>query len=146
MQELDRWISAEFQRLAEIVQDYDHNLELRWIPPELRSDPQDKKSPYCIWDTKYNHVVMFASELDTPVDILARLFDIDNKNGDVLSRLSAQNAAKRAMLLKEEMDAREEAMDFSAFVFGNEKNYWTHEGRKRDAEFNDLGPIKKVIE
>jgi hypothetical protein len=144
--ELDRWISEEFSRLAEIIQDYDPYLELRWIPPEHRTDPEDKKNPYCIWDTRTNYVVMFASELDSPVAILAKLFDIDNKNGDVNKRLQAHNAAQQAMQMREWLDEREAAKDFSAFVFSNKKNYWTHEGRKRDDEFRDLGSVRKVID
>lgn len=144
--ELDRWISAEFSRLAEIIQDYNidgANLELRWIPPDQRTE-EDKK-PYVVWDNNANVPVLFASELDTPIEILAKLFDIDNRNGDVLKRMHAHNAAQRAFQLKEEMDRMEQAHDFSAFVLANKKSVWKHDGQKYDEEFRKLGTGKQVI-
>jgi hypothetical protein len=145
-----RWVNEEFARLAEIIQDYSNavyaSLELRWIPSEHRTGPEDRKNPYAVVDTRTNYIVFTASELDTPTDILARLFDIDNKDGDLLKRLEAHNAAVEAMRMKRYMDELEATRDFKAFVFQNEKNYWVHDGRKRDAEFRDLGPIRQVIE
>lgn len=149
--EVDRWISAEFTRLAEIIRDYSYSnncdLELRWIPPEHRSDPEDKKKPYCIWDNDRKHVVMFASELDNPVDILAKLFNIDNKNGNVLDKMLAHNKAIEAMRLKEQLDQQEAAIDLAAFALGNTKSSWWHAGRKFDDEFREIPESKpKVIE
>lgn len=136
--EVDRWISKEFQRLAEIVQDYDHHLELRWIPPENRADLFDRSKPYCIWDTGTNTPVMFASELDSPVDILEKLFSADNTKQDVLTQLEAHNTAVAAMKLKERMDKQEEARDLSAFAVRNQKNTWKHRGKKYDSEMREI--------
>jgi hypothetical protein len=136
--ELDRWISAEFERLAEIIEDYDPHLELRWIPPELRTTQIDKAKPYCIFDTRNNKIVMYASELDTPVGILEKLFDIDNKNGDVLKKMRSHNAAIEAMRLKEQMDALEEARELTAFAIGNTKSKWKHNGVVYDDEMRRL--------
>lgn len=134
----DRWISEEFQRLAEIVQDYDHNLELRWIPPEKREDLIDKSKPFVVWDTSVNKPVFFCSEADTPVGILERLFKADNTKHDVLSNLEAHNAAVAAMKLKERMDKQEEDRDFAAFAIRNRRNYWKHKGTKYDSEMREI--------
>ena len=143
---IEEWISAEFQRLSEIIEDYDQYLELRWIPPEKRETQIDKKQCYCIVDTRNNTIVLFANELDTPVDILTRLWSMDSRHGNVLQRVDARNAAQQAFKLKEDLDAREAALDFSHWVFKNEKNVWIHNGRKKDSEFRDLGPIRTVID
>jgi|SRR3990170_4321101 len=140
-----RWVSEEFARLAEMIQDYDRFLELRWIPPEQRLSLEDKSKPYVIWDTRIDSKVMFASELDPPVAILAKLFDIDNKNGDVLKRLDAYNNAVKAIELKKELERREEAMELSTFVIKNQKSRWRHNGNFYDDEFRNLGTGKKVI-
>lgn len=142
---IEQWISAEFHRLAEIIEDYDPALELRWIPPDKRETQLDKKQCYCIADTRTNKIVLFASELDTPVDILTRLWNSDSAKGNVLARLDARNAAIKAMQLKEQIDEKEAQKDFAAFVFKNTKSRWTHKGRVRDDEFRDLGPVRKVI-
>lgn len=127
-----RWVDEHFARLAEIIRDYDPYLELRWIPPEYRITQEDRTRPYCVVDTRTNYIAMFASERDTPTDILSKLFDIDNANGDVLRRAEARDTAKRAIQYKEEMDRREEAQDFAAFALKTRKNYWKHKGVKYD--------------
>jgi hypothetical protein len=119
---IEQWISAEFNRLAEIIEDYDSYLELRWIPPDKRETQLDKAQCYCIIDTRNNKIVLFANELDSPVDILARLWGMDSNKGNVLSRLDAHNAAVKAMRLKEELDKKEAQLYFNKFVFENKKN------------------------
>jgi hypothetical protein len=117
------WVSENFQRLAEIIKDYDPYLELRWIPPGQRESDADKKNPYCIIDTRSNYIVMFASERDNPQTILARLFSADNKHGSVLDRVDAENAAAEAFRLKQQMDDEELKKDFISWLIGTKQNY-----------------------
>lgn len=118
-----RWVSEKYARLAEIVEDYDPQFELRYIPPEHRETLEDKKKCYVIWDLATNSPVLFASELDEPETILSRLFWSDNKQGNVLDRINAHNAAVEALRLKEEMDRRAEAREKIAWLVGTKKNY-----------------------
>src|SRR3954463_6866390 len=92
-----QWVDGHYARLAEVIQDYDEYLELQWIPPGQRSEEADKKNPYRIIDSRHGNVVMFASDLDTPQSILARLWSADNGQGNVLERLDAENAAAEAL-------------------------------------------------
>jgi len=119
--ETEHWISAEFSRLAEIVQDYDHHLQLRWIPPDKRT--RDDKKPYVIWDICSNTPVIYASELDSPVEILTKLWSADNDKGNVLTRLDAHNAAVEAMRLKEQLDEYEELNSKAAFMKATPLHY-----------------------
>jgi hypothetical protein len=121
--ESGEWVSEDFQRLAEIVKDYDPYLELRWIPPGQRETDADKKNPYCIIDTRSNYIVMFASERDNPQTILARLWSADNGRGSVLDRVDAENAAAEAFRLKSQMDDEEMKKDFAAWLIGTKKNF-----------------------
>jgi len=118
-----QWVNEHFARLAEVIKDYDPYLELQWIPPGQRTEDADRKNPYRIIDSRSGYVVMFASELDTPNKILARLWGADNKNGSVLERMDAENAANEALRLKEKMDEEEMRRDFTAFLIGTKKNY-----------------------
>lgn len=118
-----RWVSEHYERLARVVQDYDPQFELRWIPPEHRETPEDIKNCYVVWDIVVNAPVLFASELDTPEDILTRLFDSDNKHGNVLERLDAHNKAVEAMRLKEQLDLAEERQEYVAWLMKTNKNY-----------------------
>lgn len=117
------WVSEDFQRLAEIIKDYDPYLELRWIPPGQRDSDADKKNPYCIVDTRSNYIVMFASERDNPQTILARLWSADNGRGSVLDRIDAENAAAEAFRLKSQLDEEEMKKDFAAWLIGTKKNF-----------------------
>lgn len=142
---INEWISAEFNRLAEIIEEYDSYLELQWIPPEKRENQLDRDQCWRVIDTRTNSIVLFAKEYDPPTDILARIWGMDQKNGNPVRNMDAKNAAIAAMQLKEKIDQQESQLDLSIFILKNEKNYWIHEGRKRDADFNDLGSPKKHI-
>lgn len=146
MSHIDEWVSAEFQRLAEVINDYDHHLFLEQIPPHVRETINDKRMAFRIIDDRTNSVVLYADSLSNPKDILARLWSMDSNRGNVLARLDAQNAAVEALRLKEQIDGREAAKDFSAFVIANTKSRWIHNGRVRDDEFRDLGSVRKVIQ
>lgn len=134
-----RWVSENYERLARVVQDYDPQFELRWIPPEQRTDPEERKKPYVIVDIVTNSAVMFASELDTPAEILERLFLGDNTKGDVLAKIDAHNAAIEALKMKEQMDLEGERIEYAKWLMGTQKNYITLPGgRKVD---DQLRPI-----
>lgn len=134
-----RWVSEDYERLARVVADYDPQFELRWIPPEYRTEPEERQKPYVIWDTVTNTPVFFASELDTPADILTRLFDSDNKHGNVLERLDKHNAAIKALEMKAQMDAAEERQEYVEWLIGTKKNYiQLGKGRKVDDQLRPL--------
>lgn len=118
-----RWVSEKYERLARVVQDYDPQFELRWIPPEHRETPDEKSKPYVVWDTVTNHPVFYASELDTPESILERLFMGDNTKGNVLERIDAHNAAVEALRLKEQLDLQGERQEYIEHLIRNKNNY-----------------------
>jgi hypothetical protein len=146
MSEADIWVSAEFQRLAEVINDYDHFLFLEWIPPEKQEDLNDKMKCFRVIDSRTNSTVLYADSLSNPVAILERLWGMDNAKNDVVAQLDTHNAAVQALQLKEQIDKREAAKDFTVFLGKNTKSRWHHEGRVRDDEFRDLGPISTVID
>lgn len=118
-----RWVSEHYERLARVVQDYDPQFELRWIPPEHRETPEETKNCYVVWDIVANAPVLFASELDSPVEVLTRLFDSDNKHGNVLERLDTHNAAVEALKMKEQLDIAEERQEYISWLIETKKNY-----------------------
>lgn len=140
--ETGHWVNEGFARLAEILQDYDPYLELRWIPPDKRTDPDDRSRPYCIVDTRSNYVVRYCSDLDDPVDILANIFDSDNKQHNVLSTIEKRDAAARAFKMKEIMEQQEEAKDVAAFLMRTKQNYIRHNGKLLDDQLRPLRRLK----
>jgi hypothetical protein len=124
------WVDEHFERLARVVQDYDHNLVLAWIPPDKRT--RDDKNPYAIIDIRINQPIMYASEFETPVDILERLFNADNQKGNVLDRLEARESAQKALEMKEWLDKREEINDVAKFFVKSPLHTVKHNGKKFD--------------
>lgn len=125
-----RWVSAEFESLARNIQGYDPALELRWIPPENRT--REDKKPYCIVDTRNNSVVLHASELDTPADILTSLYLADDKHGSPLDRLEAHNLAIKNLQAQQWLDEREDMADQAKFLLETPLHWVRFNGKKLD--------------
>lgn len=121
------WISSNQQRIAEIIKDYDPNLELQWIPPGERS-----RTDYAFRVVDFRpgcapYAILFAEEADER--LLARLFAADNtRNGGTLNYLEAHNAALEAMRLKESMDSIAEATEMAASIARSKKIHYKHNG------------------
>jgi hypothetical protein len=116
------WVNENFQRLAEVIRDYDPQFELRYIPPDKRSEPTDHSRAYCVFDLISQTPAFYAGHDATPETILTHLFDIDNKHGDVLARMEARNNATEALRLKEQMDIREEKKEYVQWLMKTRKN------------------------
>ncbi len=144
-EQLDDWICAEFANLAQVLCDYDEYLRLEMTPLNEWDKLYDKSKVFRVVDTRNNKVVLFADSLANPQEILARVWGMDQKNGNPFENLLIQERAQQALQMSKWLEEKEKLKDFSLFIFKNEKNYWHHEGRKRDAEFNDLGPLRKYF-
>jgi hypothetical protein len=121
-----RLVDPGLMRLSEIIQDYDPWLELRWIPPEQRT--REDRAPYCVVDArdgKKEYIVFHFTEIEAsnPADILARVFQADMQQGDILDRMEARNTAAKLMEMKEHMDTEDLKKDFAAFLMKTKKNY-----------------------
>lgn len=115
-----RWVNSDYERLARNIKGYDEDLELRWIPPDQRT--REDKKPYVVWDTRasekapFGRAVLYASELDTPEEILTRLYLADDKNGSPLDRMEAYNLALKNLRMQEWLDEREELAEQARFL------------------------------
>lgn len=141
------FISSKIQRLAEILQDYDPYLELRWIPVGQRNN--NDSLPYCVVDTRLGsaaYPVFYFGETTPPEEVLAKIFEGDNSRGDVLKKIEAQEAAQKAFKLKEELEAREEMHDRFHFLITSRSNNYVNWGR--DSETGKkirLGPDRRRL-
>lgn len=109
-------------RLAEILNDYDETLELRWIPPEVRTGFDD--APFAVWQVAPGfppYMVMPLKENQLDHRVLAALFNANNANGSVLARLEAEEAAKQAIKYKEQIDLEEERREFALWALRQNK-------------------------
>lgn len=106
------FVDQKWMYLAEMISDYNPKLELRWIPTDKRS-PEDRNKPYIVVHTDKDnkeYIVLYASDLDTPEEIMTRLLNADMKHGDVYQRMQTRNAVNKLFELRyqEEQLAQEE--------------------------------------
>lgn len=132
------WVNEQFATLAEVIRDYDEGLELRWIPPENRKTANERAKPMVIWDLSKNVPVRYLSERDNPSDVLAALFDSDNKHGNVLDRIEKREVALQLLEMRRNLDEAEELKDQAAFLMRTKKNYIMHNGRKLDDQLREI--------
>ena len=123
-----RWVSEKHERIARIIQDYDPELHLAYIPPDKR-EPGDV--PFAVIHTpKDSFPYIVATFQDCDERILEHLWTIDNKQGDVLSRLDAHNAAIKAVELRERLDKEEESKELARSIVRSPLNTYKHNGIK----------------
>ena len=117
------FVSSKWLYLSEMLKDYNSQLELKWIPPKARA-PEDRLRCYVIThrdNQNKEYVVMYASELDQPEDIMGRVFANDMKHGNVQDRMDARNRAHKLFELRakeEELLAKE---DLAAWLVSTKK-------------------------
>lgn len=145
MDQIDEWVSAEFQRLAEVLYDYDPYLALEMVPKSEWEHLVDKSKIFRVVDTKRNKIVLYANGLANPQEILTRVWSMDQSYNKVIINLDAQNRAAQALQIKRHDDEIAEARELALFIIKNKKSTWHHDGRVRDEHFRDKGPIRKHI-
>jgi hypothetical protein len=128
------FISERISRVVELIRDYDYTLDVEWIPPSVRGENDAFRIIQHKPDgTKY--VVMgVRSEEDFDERILARLYEGDNKNGDVQQRMEANNQAIRDYKRKVLEEIQDEQNQMAASVLRSPKSIY----RIGNTEFRDI--------
>jgi hypothetical protein len=125
------FISGKVSRIVELVREYDSRLDVKWIPPNMRSatDPA-----FAITErlSDGRDVVAFYVQDESEMDerVLERVLLGDNTKHDVQARIEAQNLAVRAVA---ESKRREEVAEYSEFaksVINSRLHTYRHDGRK----------------
>lgn len=132
--EQNGYLTEKHRRIAEILRDYDPTLELLYLPPHSRSALDTK--PFAVVCRPPNarpYYVLFAEDADER--LLARVFAADNRDKSVLGEMEKMNAAKELIMMKEQMDAMNEAHALAASIFRSRKIHYKHGG----VDFGELG-------
>lgn len=123
-------LSQQHTRVAEIIQDYNPELELAWIPPNERTAFDAK--PFAIIHNQPNggrYVVGTFSEAEMDHRIIAYLFNHDARNRDILSDIDRENAAKELLAMKEQMDHAADMQEMGRAMVKTRKSTWHHGGK-----------------
>lgn len=127
------FISEEHRRIAEIIQDYNSDLYLCWIPPDKRA--LDDTEPFAIIHMppgKPQYVVRRVKDSEVDVRLLQWLWSNDaaRRGEDILNSLEAFEAAQKALKLKTEAEKLEEANDVATSIIKSPLNTYKHNGVK----------------
>ena len=124
-------INTAHQRIAEMINDLDHELRLVWIPPNNRL-PSDNM-PYAVVKSPLGgeeYVVFNLREDQLDERVIAHL--IASRTGGPVSpldRVEALEAAQRLALAKKQEDENAEARELAVAVLKSKKNWYKHNGR-----------------
>lgn len=125
------FISEKHARISEIIQDFNPELRLAWIPPENRVD-QDLTPPFAVIHEprdKNPYIVFTIKEDELDERVLQKLILGDLNKVDVLAELEAGERAYQLLNLKERMEKSEAHQDFIKTVVGSNKHSFRHNGR-----------------
>lgn len=124
------FISEEHRRIAEIVNDYDQDLYLLFIPPAKR-EPGDK--PYAVMhqpEGKAPYIASFFDECDER--ILEHLFLNDTRRHDIMAQLEARELAQQIVNEKRKAEEAEAKADIARSMWKSPLHRYRHNGKKFD--------------
>ena len=122
------FVSEKHMRMAEIIRNYDPNLDIEFIP-EGRREEGDKPFRVVHTDPRFGnrYVVCYADDLDGP--LLERIVKMDaQRNGNILSDIDAHNQAVRLVMQKKHQEQMDEAHDLAAHILKSPKSTYRHDG------------------
>lgn len=122
------FISQKQVRINEILQDYDPNLQLQWIPPDKRSAEEYAFRVVHFQPGRAPYLVCVADEVDER--LLAKVFEADQRNSpNKLSYIENYNRALELTRAKEAMEERQEDHEIAAALLRNDKSHFTIKSR-----------------
>lgn len=124
--ESGHFVSENQRRVAEILSDYDHNLQLQWIPPVERGSEDFAFRVVDITPGRNPYVVTVSHECDER--LLGKVIAADGKHGNQLDALEAHNAALELLATKKRQEAQMEMHEMAASIIRSPKDTYKHMG------------------
>lgn len=125
------WVSAEFQRIAQVIHDFDPDLSLAWIPPEMRQANEVQAfAIICAPVGREQYIVRLLGEEELNENLIAWLFTHNSNNVNVLDAVEAKDAARKALEMQRELDEREEMLDIAKSMLKSPLHTYRHNGKK----------------
>lgn len=118
-------LSVQHERIAEVIKDLDPNLELAYIPENMRSSFD--RHPFCVRHIN-GYVVMTLAENEVDHRVISKLIKRDTSRGSVIDTVDAERAAYDLVAIKAQMDDLEEKREFTQAVLKSPKSTYRHNG------------------
>lgn len=121
------FVSQKQVRINQILQDYDPNLQLQWIPPDKRSAQEAAFRVVHFPPGRPPYLICVADEVDER--LLARVFEADQQNSpNKLSFMDNYNRALELSRMKEAEEQRQEDHQLAASILRSNKSSYRHGG------------------
>lgn len=121
------FISQEHRRVAEVIQDWNPDIYVVWIPPEDRA--ANEEFPYALMHSPPDrpaYIIKKIRESELNERLIAWLWANDTTRTNPLANLEKEEAAAReALRLKREMESAA-AQDFALSVLQSPLNIYRH--------------------
>lgn len=125
------WVNERVARTVELIRQYDHRLDVVWLPPERRE--RNDPAYYVVEkmdDGRTLPVFSIADDEHMDERLLEQIYENDSmKQGDVLSAMDARNKARRDMRIAEHLDKEAEMRDIAAHVLKSRKSTYKANGK-----------------
>ena len=125
------FVSAKVSRVVELIREYDHRLDVRWIPPAARTGGE---AAFCIVETDSlgitRTVMLVQTEDEMDERILAAIYEMDSKRHDLRSKAEALSKAHKALQQRQWEDRMEQAADEARFLWRTPKHTVRFKGKK----------------
>ena len=125
------FISAKVSRIVELIREHDQNLDVKWIPPQMRK-PGDAAFAITERLRDGSEVVAFYVDTEEQFDetVLARVYEADNKIHSVSSMVESRNAAVKAAQKARMADECQQHIDLMRSMIRSGKHTYRHGGKK----------------
>lgn len=118
------WVNERFQRIAEIINDWDSHLSLLYIPERDRTEAD--VYPYAVAYTNNEfappHIILHVTEAELNENLLARLFDMRDNAQDIHTKLANLEAARALVEAKEQEDHQAELHELAYAMWHTTKH------------------------
>lgn len=129
-----RFINQKHRRVAEVVNEYDPELELAWIPPESRDEGD--VFPYVVIHNHPNgdrQAVAYFTEDEIDERVIEHLFENDFRKHnpqDLFDKMEAHNLAVKLLEQKTIQEKYDAELDVVVSALKSGKHWYKHGGRK----------------
>lgn len=123
------FISERVSRVAELVRDYDHHLDVRWIRPNERAADEPAFAIVYRRDDASEYVVFYVQdEAHFDGSVLQRLYSMDASKSDVLCEMDQRNAQIKALAEARAQEEKDAAHDLAWHILRSKKHSYKHDG------------------
>ena len=121
--------SQVHERVAQILKDYNPDLELQYIPEGQRTSFE---KPFRVVHRPVGqpeYVIGYFETNQVNHNLIAHIFKHDTRNRNVLNDLEAEEKAKEALMMREALDKAEERMEVTRSIIRSPKSTYKYNGK-----------------